>query len=459
MQRIIRMTGSQYQQLRTHLFPGDDKEAVALALCGRLESAATQALCVHKIVLIPHDQCSERTSVRVTWPTKLGESLYREAAAKHMAILKIHCHPTDYPNFSPTDDFADKELFQSLHGWTDDGLPHASAVMMTDERIIARFVDKMGTFKPVDRIAIVGDDLLFYDSTPARKKGTMEQLRTSQAFGEKTVNLLSSLTAGVVGCSGTGSWIIEQLSRLGVGRLVMVDADRIELKNLNRIINTRREDARNQRLKVDRLADAVKETGLVGDVVKVPEFCFSEAAIKQLAGCDVLFGCMDARDGRDFLNRIATFYCIPYFDLGVNLNADGMGGVDRICGSVHYVLPGGSTLMTRGVFTPEDIRADALRRTNPEQYQKELQERYIKNARVDSPAVVSINGLCATIAINNFLARIHKFRDGDNSEIRWQTFDLVNTAFTNNPDGPVCRALARYVGRGDMDPPLDSVLT
>ena len=53
---------------------------------------------------------------------------------------------------------------------------------------------------------------------------------------------------------------------------------------------------------------------------------------------------------------------------------------------------------------------------------------------------------------------LHPFRNDPNSEIRWQTFDLVNTAFTTNPDGSPCGALSKYVGRGDMDPLLNAVL-
>src|SRR5262249_34967407 len=145
--------------------------------------------------------------------------------------------------------------------------------------------------------------------------------------------------------------------------------------------------------------------------------------------------------GRDLLNRLATFYCIPLFDLGVRLEADGNGSVSVVCGSVHYLLPGGSSLLSRGVYTPEDLRAAALRRTNPEQFQAEQQEGYIKRARVYSPAVVSVNGLCSSLAINNLLARLHPFRNDPNSEIRWQTFDLVNTAFTTYPDGSLCKVL------------------
>lgn len=220
--RVIRISGKHYQSLREHLFPGDGCEAVALALCGRLETAATQVLMVHKLLLIPHDQCHERTPLRVSWSAAVGMDLYEEAMVQNMAVLKIHSHPTHYADFSEIDDYSDTELFSSLHGWTDDGLPHASAVMMQGGDMIGRFVTSDLKFEPVDCIAVAGSDLSFFRRTLEGSKFAEAQLRTAQAFGDKTVGQLATLTVGVVGCSGTGSWIIEQLSRLGVGKLVLL---------------------------------------------------------------------------------------------------------------------------------------------------------------------------------------------------------------------------------------------
>jgi hypothetical protein len=457
--RVIRIAGDHYQQLRAHLFPGDGCEAVVLALCGRLNTATTQALCVHKVLPVPYERCHSRTPLRVSWPTDFGRELYAQAMAKHMAILKIHSHPTNYEAFSQVDDTSDRDLFASLHGWTDDGHPHGSAVMLQSGAMFGRFVTSNLQFQPVDRIAIAGDDLHFFDTGASASALPTAQIRTAQAFGEKTVRLLASLSIGVVGCSGTGSWVIEQLSRLSVGKLVGVDPKLMGEKNQNRIINSRQEDVRAQRPKVHVLADAVRATGLVREVVPFYDSCFAPEVLRSLAACDVLFGCMDTYDGRDLVNRLATFYCVPCLDVGVRLDADGTGGVSTVCGSVHYLMPGGSSLLSRGVYTPENLRAAWLKRMHPEQFQEELEEGYIKGVQVDRPAVVSINGFCATLAINNFLARLHPFRISDNSEIRWQTFDLVNTALTSNPDGPPCKVLAKYVGRGDMEPLLDSVLS
>jgi hypothetical protein len=454
----LRFTADQAAQLYAHLFPGDGNEAVALVLCGRRDAKDSHVFCAYKILPVPHDKCPERTPLRVRWPAEFGQPLFSEAMRRNMAVLKIHSHPGYYRQFSDVDDRSDLELFASLHAWTDDGMPHASAVMLPNKEIFARVVTGDLNFIPIDRVLVVGDDITFFDF--ARCSGVVSQkdLRTAQAFGEKTVGLLNSLRVGVIGCSGTGSWVVEQLARLGVKELMLIDPDVIEHKNLNRIVNSRFCDAERKTPKVDALKSVIEQIGTSTQTTAIAKNLFTPEVLQRLTTCDLVFGCMDTVDGRDILNRLASFYIIPYFDLGVRLDADGQGGVNVVCGSVHYLLPGGSSLLSRGVYGPDMLRAATLRRTNPEQFKSELAEGYIKNVKVESPAVISINGLCATLAVNNLLARLHPIRIESTSEIRHQWFDLVNGVFGVGQDGEPCRVLQRYIGRGDMEPFLDCYL-
>jgi len=453
---VLRLTGDQHTQLRSHLFPGDGNEAVALALCGRLNHAHGHALCVYQILLVPHSQCRERTPERVTWDTSIGRDLFQKAAEKGMGILKIHSHPEGYKRFSKYDDRSDKELFSSLHSWTDDGMPHASVVMLPDGSMFGRIVDPDGNFQPISKISVVGDDILFFREQSGRPVD-QAQIRTSQTFGDKTTSLLKQLRIGIVGCSGTGSWVAEQLARLGVEDLLLVDPDIVEEKNLNRIVNSTEDDALNARAKVLSLQDAISRHGTKTKVSVWKETLFSLEVAAALATCDIIFGCMDSIEGRDTLNRIATFYTIPYFDLGVRLDADGAGGIQNVSGAVHYLIPGGSSLLSRGVYTSEGLRADSLKRTNPEQYKCEAKEGYIKGAKVESPAVISVNGFCASMAVNEFLARIHPYRLSPQSEARWQQFDLVNSFWQQADEGGRCPVLSKHSGRGDMNPFLNSM--
>lgn len=452
MDVTLTLTGRQHKVLRDHLFPGDDKEAVALLLCGR-RAGPRHRLLAHEVFLIPHDRC-QRERDRLTWPTEVAVPALEKAAKRGLSVVKVHSHPGGFPRFSKADDEADSKLFPSLFGWVDHEWPHASAVMLPDGRMFGRAFFADGACTDLALISVVGDDLHFWHAAQ-RAKGVPEFARRhAQVFGERTYELLSNLSIAVVGCSGTGSPVVEQLARLGVGHLVLVDPDRVEDKNLNRIINSTQADV--GRLKVDVLAEAVAAMGTGTKVTVVPLNLIHPDAVKAVANCDLVFGCMDGHEGRRTLNRLAAFYSLPYFDVGIRLDADGVGGVDQVCGSVHYLQPDGSSLLSRGVISNAQADAEAMKRTDPATYEDLRRQKYIKGVQEDRPAVISVNMFFASLAINEFLARMHPYRLDDNGEFDWVTISL--TQFNINADfreAEPCKAFSRFAGRGDVVPLLD----
>jgi hypothetical protein len=306
----------------------------------------------------------------------------------------------------------------------------------------------------MERIAVVGDDVRFFGDAAEEAVPEFGR-RVAQSFGAGTFQALRALKVGVVGCSGTGSPVVEMLARNGVGTRVLVDPDRVEEKNLNRILNATMADAVAGRTKVAMLAGAIARMGLGTQVETFDRTLFDRDVVAALADCDILFGCMDSVDGRHLLNRLATFYMIPYFDLGVKLEADGAGGVDQVCGSVHYLKPGGSSLLSRHVYSSEQLRAAGLKRTDPDGYRDLLAEGYIKGVAEDRPAVIQLNMLIASLAVNELLARIHPYRLDPNSAFAVRRLSLSHDIFEAEGDGEPCLALARHVGRGDVEPMLD----
>jgi hypothetical protein len=451
--KILRLTEEQRQRFKSHLFPGDGREAVAVALCGTLACVDRQVYCIHDITEIPSSACTLRTGTAVRWDVQTLVPVLEKALKRGLCVLKIHSHPNGYEQFSNQDDQTDLELTEGIESILDRSPSLLSAFMTPDGRIYARVVHGETGFELIDQVVIVGDTVTFLRQSSVVRGDDMD-LRTRQAFGDGTTNLLRSISIGVVGCSGTGSWIVELLGRLGVGRLVLIDPDTIERKNLNRIVNSTLADAEQKRSKVEVLAAAVRAMGF-GTIVETydKDLCHLDV-IRVLAGCDFLVGCMDSADGRDILNRTATYYLIPYIDIGVRLDADGTGGIEQICCAIHYLIPGGSSLLSRGVITPEQVNADAMNRTDPEQYQALRKEGYIKGIAVDRPAVVSVNGFAATHAVNEMLARLHPFRRDSNEEFRYQLFSLSDGAWLRLPDGAPCKLLGRQVGRGDTKPLL-----
>lgn len=455
MKYSLSISGKHYKILSEHLFPGDGNEAVAVALCGRKKVKNETRLLVHELIPIPYSDCYERRPDVVKWSTQIIIPHLKKAAKKGLALLKIHCHPTGYSSFSETDDESDLDLFDSVFGWMDNDEPHASAIMLHDGSIFGRIFKPDLSHHPLYKVSVVGDDLKYWYKHEQQKPEEFER-RTAQAFGEGTTDKLKKLKIGVVGCSGTGSPVVEQLVRIGVGHLVLVDPDRVEEKNLNRIVNSSMQDAVSGSYKVDVLKNAINRIGLGTKVTTFKENLYDNiSVVNELATCDVLFGCVDSVDGRHLINQIATFYLIPYFDLGIKLISDGKGGVDQILGSIHYLQPGGSSLRTRGVYNEEELRAASLFRIDHKEYEEQKRSGYIVDVEVDSPAVVSINTQIASMAVNEFLARLHPFRYDSNENFAVTRVSFTDFYVQNEGDGEEDSYLKKYVGRGDVTPMLN----
>src|SRR5918994_5755816 len=133
--------------------------------------------------------------------------------------------------------------------------------------------------------------------------------------------------------------------------------------------------------KVDVLGDAVERAGLGTKVIRVNKNLWDPETIRAVAQCDIVFGCMDTIDGRFLLNTIATHYSIPYFDIGVRLDAarEGLdkGRTREVCGSINYLQPGRSSLMSRGLFTIKEVAAAALRRHDPTAHARQVEDGYV----------------------------------------------------------------------------------
>ena len=245
------------------------------------------------------------------------------------------------------------------------------------------------------------------------------------------------------------------VARLGLGELVPVDPDLVEDKNLNRILNSTLEDASAETPKVDLVVRTVEALGQGQKVFPVYANLDTPEAVRSIAECDVVFGCVDTAEGRNLLNRIASYYMIPYIDVGVSLVADGRGGVSTVAGAVHYLAPGGTSLLERGAYTMEQVRAEAMKRTDPEGYEVLKKAKYIQNVQEDRPAVISVNMLFASLAVNEFLARIHGFRNQRNGEFAIVRGDLCEGVLLNETEPEGYGHLVKEMGRGDTVPLLD----
>ena len=454
----LSMTEGHFDVLNNFLFPGDGKEAAAILLCGRSVGDRCHRLLVREIHFVPYASCTIRAADQLKWPTDAIVDYLDKAEENGWSVVKIHSHPNGYPKFSGIDDISDRELLPSIKSWVEKDIPHGSVIMLPDGKMVGRVMDKEGAFVPMLWVNVVGEDLRFWYTDEVGKKESSFAASHAQVLGRGTMEMLKRLSVAVIGCSGTGSPVIEQLFRLGVGELVLVDDDKVEERNVNRILNSKMSDA--GAYKVDVLAAAIERTGIGTEVRVVKKNLWDPEAIKEVAQCDIVFGCVDSLDGRFILNAIATNYIQAYFDLGVRIDtyrtAERKGEIREVCGTVHYLQPGQSSLMSRGLFSIDQANAAALARLDPIAHAEQVKDGYIAGVDEQQPAVIMLNMNIATWAINEMLSRLHPYRQGPNGEFASVTISLTGMDIITEPESAYkrCTYLSTDVGLGDRIPLL-----
>jgi hypothetical protein len=449
MKSRLAMSGRQHRQLQDHLFPGDGLESVAILICGRGRGDRDQ-LIVRRIIEVPHSAVFIRERDRLEWPASdyllpLVEELERD----DLGVVVIHCHPQGGPFFSDADDAGDHILFPSIHSWFDEGGKHGAAVMIPGGAMIARFVDGDGIFEPIDVVSVAGDDIQVFRPPDPAAEVPEHARRIAQTFGRATYEQLRQLRVAVVGCSGTGSIVIELLARNCAGTLVLVDDDRVEAKNLNRIVNSTTADAEAGLYKVDVLAKAVRSFGLGTTVEVYAATLANDVAARAVATCDIVFGCVDTVTGRHVLNGLCSAYSLPLFDLGVEITPDGEGSLSHAVAHVHYIQPEGSSLLSREAYTIAELTAEDWKANDPAYYEEQRVAGYLRAVQEDRPAVMPVNMMASNGAVIDMLARLHPFRLDPNSAFAIQHWNITHGYYESFGDGVPCALMQRLVGLAD----------
>ncbi|MFC1604183.1 ThiF family adenylyltransferase [Planctomycetota bacterium] len=263
--------------------------------------------------------------------------------------------------------------------------------------------------------------------------------RQIRVFGKAGQRALQKLIVGIVGAGGIGSLIFMLLVRLGVIQIIIIDDDDVEKSNLNRLAGSTLSDAQNKTPKVLMLERRAKEINRHIEVIPVQKSILEEDAQQQLKMCDVFFGCTDNQSSRWEQNRISAEYLIPYFDTGTGIKADADLNIEHAGGQVRVVIPGMGCLNCINGIDMSIAQQEKL--PEPER-QVAIKLGYIDGADIHAPAVASLNGVIANLAVTEFMA----FATGFKPLNRYIFYDFLNAlvvplAFDKNPRCFTCSHL------------------
>lgn len=224
--------------------------------------------------------------------------------------------------------------------------------------------------------------------------------RQEQLFGAGGQEEISATRVAVVGVGGLGSHIVQQLAYLGVRDFLLVDPDRVEETNLNRLIGARPDDARTGRLKVGVAKDLIRSIAPEAEVQTLDDVFVSDAGFDLLMTGDVTFGSVDNEVSRLVLNEFCQVNDIPFIDTASDVDPRGPG--PGYGGRVVVSDGGGGCVVCLDLLDQEAL--DVEQATENERRQRE--EIYGIDAEAlggAGPSVVSVNGLVASLAVTEFM--------------------------------------------------------
>lgn len=406
------------------------QEWAGYLLCGVSSTATGHVLLGREWHPVPEHLAIPATGHGFSWSPDFDIEMLNIVQRNELACVILHYHGGAAPRLGRT---SDQETAKSLMPFLSreaTGRPHLFAVLGDRTAVGVAYLDgyELGNLTNY-RVSSTSLD----DWPPERSPDTNEidveirHDRLVRGFGRQAHLRLRKTTVGVVGCGGGGSHVVQQLAYLGVGALVLIDADFVEETNLNRLIGAvpsptrrliyerllrrNRGDVGQSKLAVmERLVRAVDPSI---KLTLIEEAFPTTRTVQALRNVDIVVACLDQLQPREDLNRFCKRYLIPMLDIGIEIHQRDNGTLS-IPGRVTKILADGPCLRCQGVIT--DQRLEDERGGRPIGYASDL--------HLPDPAVVTLNGVIASLAATEVLQLVTGFAGPTSPNCGW-IFDGV----------------------------------
>jgi molybdopterin/thiamine biosynthesis adenylyltransferase len=379
--------------------------AVGLVLPAGVKDSVERHV-VRQLEEVPDGAYLSRSAIEAVLRPEYCIDIANRARAASAGVLLTHTHVghNTLEGFSAVDDAGERDLTKYFDRRVA-GAPHFAAVV-TGQAAYAR---RLGQSELVPVVG-VGRTLAIPPLSASEQQPQYD--RQIRAFGTHGQQAIQRLTIAIIGLGGTGSVVAQQLAHLGALDFVLIDPDRVETTNLNRLVGAGPADVGS--LKVDvatrHIASINPEarcTAIAGDILDRP-------VSDVLTTVDFVFGCTDSMGSRAVLNQLAHQYLVPCIDMGVAIGTHD-GRVRYVTGRTQMLSPGLPCLVCTDKLDAEQVRRDLMTEA------QRKRDPYIVGAAVPQPAVISLNSTMASAAITMFLAAVA----GTPSDARMVIYDGV----------------------------------
>lgn len=399
----IRILEQAWQKTKAEGLSSGSDESVAFLTAKYYETPEKIVFLAENLIPAKTNDYLERGALHLEVSPLYVNRVLNVAENLKSTVIMVHSHPfeADKPHYSVSDDYGEALTSESISKCLE-GNPPVGSLLLGQNLVTARGWLGLSKKKIPSDISIIGQKAFrFYSHIPDRMHSKKKILVERQilALGTLTQNHLDSLEVGIVGLGGTGSAIAEQLVRMGVQNLILVDHDTFEPSNLSRLYGSTLKDTTHSKYKVNIVSSHLKEINPKITLRGIKKSVLNSEVLKTLSNCDFIFSCLDRHAPRAVLNELSYQCFIPIIDVGVGLqkNQSGIAG-----GTVRATLlqPGMPCLLCQEIVRPEMITAEHL---SPDEYESRRAEGYVNDLAQNAPSVISYTSLASSLGVTMFL--------------------------------------------------------
>jgi molybdopterin-synthase adenylyltransferase len=407
----VRIVAGLFEEVRAHVEDFSRGEEAGFLICGVSRLDDRDVLLAREWIPVPEKAIARGAHGSVlSWSADFNSEVLAHAMELGCTPVLIHSHGSPGPGFSPDDRAKERPLFGAFSRIVEP-LPTGTLLLGRGDAAGSFWLNGRNDLR-FRRLVILGDTIETWRSSaepPAQRAPRKRLNRQTLAVGPESDAKLADAKVAVVGVSGGGSHVVQQLAHQGVGTLIPVDGQTVDESNLGRLVGAIYSDI-DTTLKVDVAYRVVTGIDPSIQVSRVPEQFPSRAAINALKDADIVVACLDRFDARESVNAFCRRYLIPLVDVGMEIRSAG----ERLAvadGQVIVSRPGQPCLRCWFITDPVLERE---KRERPPGYDRN------PDAPGD-PQVVSMNGVLASEACNGVLDLITGYSGGRRgSKSFWQ---------------------------------------
>ena len=440
------------------------EEVIGFLFCKRYQLSKNQLRYVPVSWIVPTPDCYEHQSAsslvlkqsfhQYILDTYLDNKKIDNSQTPKLDVIHVHTHfGNAQPFFSSTDDLHEAKYAKFLSDayqnkprlisgvfdelleksefriWNRQGTYHTPIKFYNSwfaplDKKIALYEEEENELDPRTESVFTPEHQVIPKKTNTNNSIASEQIddifARQKVFGDGVQQQLGQIKVALIGCGGIGAVFAEQLARLGVKHWLLIDPDRLETVNLNRMPGATQQMVDRWWHKVNYVKWLIKKAYTIGSHVKaLPISVEDETAKAEIATADLIVVATDNHRSRQVAQELALQYARPLVCLGTHIEVK-PNNKPRLYARVTVPPLGGSwCLMCANII---NLQRAALETAPTEMTEMAEKAGYLQG--VDDPAVYWLNGICASTGVGVIHGILSGFIDAD-SGLDW-IYDFAN---------------------------------